>query len=101
MRWSLLVMLIVISACSRVENNFVVEDEQDRVVEAKLVLCGSETPFKRMGERLEASRTIDCEGSGYIRLHYALGEEHECPVGYVTPGLETTFTYQATESGCR
>ena len=38
MRWSLLVMLIVISACSRVENNFVVEDEQDRVVEAKLVL---------------------------------------------------------------
>ena len=92
---------IVLSACSRVENSFVVKDEQKAVAAAKLVLCGWETPLQRTGARLAVSKAIDCEGSGHIRLRYASGDEHDCPVGYVTPGAKQTFTYRATETGCK
>ena len=93
-------MLIALSACSRVENSFVVKDEQRSVAAAKLVLCGSETPLRRRGGQLAVSTVIECEGSGHITLSYASGEEYGCPVGYVTPGAVQSFTYRATESGC-
>ena len=100
MRQLALVMALVLSACSMVENSFVVEDEQNAVVAATLVVCGSETPLRRGGERLVVSKRISCEGSGHIRLRYASGAEHDCPVGYVTPGAPQNFTYRATETGC-
>jgi hypothetical protein len=94
-------MAIVLSACSKVENSFVVEDEQNAVVAATLVVCGSETPLRRRGERLAVSKRIRCEGSGHISLRYASGAQHDCLVGYVTPGAPQNFTYRATEAGCR
>lgn len=101
MRCIALAIPLVLSACSTVENTFVVEDEQKSIVAATLVLCGSVTPLQRRGDRLVVSQSIDCEGSGHIRLRYASGDEHNCPVGYVTPGAEQNFTYRATEIGCR
>lgn len=95
-----MILPLVLSSCSKVENAFVVEDENRSVVEAKLVLCGTETPLPRTGERLAVSKTIGCEGSGRIRLRYASGDEHECIVGYVIPGAVQSFTFRATESGC-
>ena len=101
MRWLTFAILGALSACSpRVENAFVVEDEQNAVATAKLTLCGSETPLQRQGERLAVRKSIDCEGSGHVTLRYATGDEHDCAVGYVTPGAEQNFKYQATAKGC-
>ena len=100
MRWLAFAIPLGLSACSGVQNTFVVEDEQRAVVDAKLVLCGAETPLRRTGERLVARTDIDCEGSGRITLHYASGDEHDCIVGYVTPNAMQSFTYRATEKGC-
>ena len=100
MKWLAFTIPVALSACSRVENTFVVEDEQRAVVAAKLVLCGAETPLQRTGGRLAVSKAIDCEGSGRIRLSYASGGEHDCIVGYVTPGAVQSFTYRASEKGC-
>ena len=100
MKWLAFAIPIVLTACSRVENSFGVEDEQRTVVAAKLVLCGAETPLQRTGERLAVNKAIDCEGSGRIALRYASGDEHDCVVGYVTPGAVQSFTYRATENGC-
>jgi hypothetical protein len=100
MRWLVFAIPIFLSACSRVENSFVVKDEQRAVVAAKLVLCGRETPLIRTGDGFAVSRAIDCEGSGRITLRYASGDEHECIVGYVTSGAMQSFTYRATEEGC-
>ena len=100
MRWLAFSLLVALSACSRVENTFVVEDEQHAVVTATLFLCGSETPLQRTGERLAVSKAIDCEGSGRITLRYASGGKHVCIVGYVTPGAVQNFAYRASENGC-
>jgi hypothetical protein len=83
-----------------VENSFVVEDQQQAVITAKLLLCGEETPFRRVGGRLAVSKVIDCEGGGHISLRYASGNEHDCPVGFVTPAAKQSFTYRATAKGC-
>ncbi len=77
-----------------------VEDEQRAVVAATLLLCGEEAPLQRSGGRLSVSKAIDCEGGGRIALRYASGSEHDCIVGYVTPGVVQSFTYRATENGC-
>ena len=100
MRWLALVIPIIVSACSRVENTFVVADEQKIVAAAELTLCGAEVPLQRSGGRLTVSKVIDCEGSGRIRLRYASGGEYDCIVGYVTPGAVQNFTFRATKSGC-
>ncbi len=78
-----------------------VEDEKRAVVAANLLLCGEETPLRRSGGRLSVSKTIECEGSGRIVLRYATGSEHDCPVGYVTPGAVQSITYRASEKGCK
>ena len=95
MRWIALAIPIALSACSRVENTFVVEDEQRAVATAKLVLCGTETPLRRIGGRLMVSKAIDCEGSGRITLRYASGGVRDCNVGYVTPGMVQSFANAA------
>ena len=78
-----------------------VEDEQRAVVAANFLLCGEETPLRRSGGRLSVSKTIECEGTGRIVLRYATGSEHDCTVGYVTPDTVQSFTYRATEKGCK
>ena len=93
-------MIIALSACSKVENTFVVSDEEKRVTEANLLLCGTATPLRRNGNQLSVGAEINCEGAGRITLRYASGEEYNCIVGYVTPGLVQNFTYRATEKGC-
>lgn len=95
-----LVILALISACSKVENSFVVIDEAGIVVTASLDLCGSAIPLQRDGDRLIAIKAIACEGSGKIVLRYTSGAEQECTVGYVTPGAAQSFEFRATEEGC-
>ena len=92
--------IILLSACSKTENTFIVVDEQRRVAEANLMLCGSERPLRRSGNQLAVSADIECEGDGRITLRYASGEKHDCIVGYVTPGALQSFTYRATQEGC-
>jgi hypothetical protein len=100
MRWLAFALLLALSACSKVENTFVVEDEESAVLAANLVLCGTETPLQRTGGQLAVSKAIDCEGSGRITLRYASGGQHDCIVGYVTPGAGQSFAYRATANGC-
>jgi hypothetical protein len=100
MKRGLTMMLLSLSACSRVGNSFVVEDGLRLVEEATLELCGSEVLLIRAGDHLAVSKTITCEGSGRIALRYSSGAEHYCPVGYVTPGAVQTFRYTAMENGC-
>jgi hypothetical protein len=92
--------LLTLVACSAAENTFTVEDEKGAVTAADLVMCGSTTPLQRSDGRLSVSKPIDCEGEGRIRLTYASGHERECPVGYVTPGLEQDFRFRASETEC-
>ncbi|WP_427964135.1 hypothetical protein [Altererythrobacter sp.] len=100
MKWLAISITLALFACSKVENTFAIEDEEQAVVEATLLLCGEETPLRRIGGRLSVSKTIDCEGSGRIILRYASGSEQICTVGYVTPGAVQSFTYRATDKGC-
>ncbi len=100
MRFLALALLVVLSACSKVDNTFVVNDAKRSVTSADLELCGSIIPLRRSGDRLSAVASIDCEGSGRINLLYATGVEHECMVGYVTPGAVQSFEFRATEAGC-
>lgn len=100
MKWLILLITLALSACSNVENTFEVEDEQQAVVAATLILCGEETPLRRTGGRLTVSKAIQCEGSGHITLRYASGSEKSCTVGYVTPALKQSIYYRATEKGC-
>ncbi|MWV27719.1 hypothetical protein GRF63_07355 [Erythrobacter sp. GH3-10] len=100
MKWLVFVLPLALPACSRVENTFVVEDEQRAVVAANLLLCSEETPLRRSGGRFSVSKAIDCEGSGRIALRYASGSEHDCAIDYVTPGAVQSITFRATEKGC-
>lgn len=93
-------ILITLSACSRVENSFVVIDQQNLVSKAMLVLCGTQYPLQRTGARLVVRKPVTCEGSGHITLHFVSGDEHDCIVGYVTPGMAQSFVYRATPKGC-
>ncbi|HKC03070.1 MAG TPA: hypothetical protein VKC17_07180 [Sphingomicrobium sp.] len=93
--------LLTLAACSRAENTFIVEDEQQSVTAGSLVLCGSTTPLQRLDGRLSVSKRIGCEGHGYIRLTYKSGREWDCPVGYVTPGAKQDFKFRATEADCQ
>lgn len=90
-----------LASCSRVENTFTVEDEGKAVAVADLVLCGSETPLKRVDGRFVVSKPIRCEGDGYIRLTYSSGQEKECRIGYVTPGAKQNFRFRAGEAKCQ
>jgi len=100
MRLLALLSITAITACTQAENGFVVEDQQQRVETATLVLCGSETPLRRKGDQLEVSKVVQCEGEGRIKLRYSSGDEHECVVGYVTPGAVQNFAFNATDNGC-
>lgn len=86
--------------CSRVESTFTVEDEGGAVAVADLVLCGLETPLKRVDGQFAVSKPIKCEGDAYIRLTYGSGQERECRIGYVTPGIKQDFKFRAGESKC-
>lgn len=97
MRSLALPVLLTLASCSAVENTFTVEDEQGSVRSANLVLCGSTTPIQRQGGRFTASEPINCEGSGYIQVTYAAGDQRNCPVGYVTPGSTQVFAFRASE----
>lgn len=100
MRFFGLSVLAILSACSRGENRFVVEDDQSLVIAANIELCDSVVPMDRTGDRFIGSVAINCEGSGHIKLRYASGDEHDCLIGYVTPGIIQSITYQATAQGC-
>lgn len=93
-------LLLICWSCTRIENTFVVKDEAKLVTSATLTLCGKDTPLRRGGDRFGGGKVIDCEGSGRIRLRYASGQEHDCTVGYVTPGAVQSFTFRATATGC-
>jgi hypothetical protein len=92
--------LLALVGCSAVENTFTVADEKKAVKAADLILCGSTTPLQRLNGRFSVSKPIDCEGSGHIRLTYALGREQTCAVGYVMPGAKQDFRFLATEAEC-
>lgn len=81
-------------------NVFVVKDDMQNVAEATLVICGTEETLHRYGNALSLHKASDCEGSGYVRLRYANGDEHDCPVGYVTPAAAQRFEYHALAGGC-
>ncbi|WP_416907145.1 MAG: hypothetical protein ACMVO5_08800 [Polymorphobacter sp.] len=100
MRMLAILSFATISACTKVENGFVVEDQQRRVETATLVLCGSETPLRRRGDQVTISKVIECEGDGQIELQYFSGDAYQCIVGYVTPGAAQDFNYHAMETGC-
>lgn len=100
MKWIALAIPIVVSACSMVEDTFVVADDKKIVAAAELTLCGEHVSLQRSGGQLIIRKAIDCEGSGRIRLRYASGAKHDCIVGYVTPNAGQNFRFRATESGC-
>jgi hypothetical protein len=93
--------LSLLVSCSQVENTFTVEDEGRAVAVADLVLCDATTPLKRVDGPFAVSKSISCEGEGYIRLTYASGQERECRIGYVTPGAKQDFKFRAGEAECQ
>jgi hypothetical protein len=101
MRSLALAALVVLPACSAVENRFTVDDERRAVTAAKLVLCGSETPLQLKDGQFSVRRRIDCEGRGHIRLTYAAGYERDCSIGYVTPGTASDWMFRASAVGCQ
>ena len=92
--------LFALAACSAGENTFTIDDEKGTVAAANLVLCGSTTPLRRVDGRFTLRKSVDCEGSGYIRLTYATGADRDCPIGYVTPGAAQDFRFRASEAAC-
>jgi hypothetical protein len=93
--------LFALAACSAVENTFTIDDDKGTVTGANLVLCGSTTPLRRVDGRFILRKSVNCEGSGYIRLTYATGDKRDCPVGYVTPGAAQDFRFRAGEAACK
>lgn len=101
MKWLTFAVLLALTACARVEDVFVVRDDQKLVEEATLDLCGVEITLARLGEQFVGRKAIDCEGSGQVKLRYTTGKKHECIVGYVTPGAGQHFSFRATKKGCQ
>ncbi len=101
MRVTLPLLFSVIAGCSDVENTFQVEALDGQPEAAVLSLCGSETALRQEGRMFSGSRAIDCEGSGQIRLGYADGTTVECPIGYVTPGAEQRWRFEARNRQCQ
>jgi hypothetical protein len=93
-------LLLIVPSCASVENSFIVSDDAKVVESATLKLCGRDTPLRRTDRRFDARQAINCEGSGSIRLRYASGDEHDCTIGYVTPGGDQSFKFRATPTGC-
>lgn len=93
-------LAISLAACSGAESTFSVKDEHGLVTAARLELCGSEASLQRRNGQFTARKTVDCESSGRIRLTHASGAQHDCLIGYVTPGAEQDWTFRATGSGC-
>ena len=90
--------LFALAGCSLPSgNSFTVADENAVLRSAQLVLCSTTIPLERHDGRFTATRQIDCEGSGYILLTEASGEQRQCVVGYVTPGAKQEFTFQESE----
>ncbi len=101
MRWTPLLLVVMVWGCSRVQNDFRVEGQRQLASSATLSLCGSEMALEREGAHFIGSRVIDCEGSGHIRLRYKDGKVVDCPVGYVTPGSELDYRFRAEPSYCQ
>jgi hypothetical protein len=99
MRWALLLLVLVLSGCSR--NTFEVEDSKSLVRSATLRLCGSETPLERSGASFKLSRSIRCEADGDIVLTYQNGAPQHCIVGYVTPNMPQDFRFRAEQASCQ
>ena len=91
---------IILLSCERVGNNFIVHSPSGDVMSAELQLCRKSQPLIQHGNSFKGQMAISCEGSGKIVVRLKDGTETRCPVGYVTPGMESTFEYVIKDGAC-
>lgn len=97
----LLLLLCLISGCSRVDNTFAISDPGGNVASAELRLCGSQSELGRSGHQFSGKRRVTCEGSGEILVQLSDGRETSCRIGYVTPRAEQDFSFVVEDAQCR
>jgi hypothetical protein len=91
---------VLLTACFNATNYFNVRDPSGEVVSAELQLCRKSKPLIQHGDSFKGQMGISCEGSGKIVVRLKDGTETRCPVGYVTPGMESTFEYVIKDGAC-
>ncbi len=94
----LLILPLLVTACSGAVNTFEVNVPEP--ASAELQLCGQRTSLERSGENLVATRRISCEGHGAIVVRIPKKPTIKCTVGYVTPGVEQNFRYEVHNGRC-
>ena len=84
---------LLLIGCQRVDNYFTVHSPSGEIASAELQLCQKNQLLVQDGLTFKGQMAINCEGAGKIVVRLKNGRETNCPVGYVTPGMETTFEY--------
>ncbi len=97
----LILGVLSLISCSRINNEFVVVDQNDVVTLAEVRLCGKHQQLSKFDAEFRGSMPITCEGEGIILLRLADGSETRCHIGYFTPGLEQTFQFTLEGGHCR
>ncbi len=91
---------LLLIGCQRVNNYFSVQSPSGEIASAELQLCRKNQLLVQSGSSFKGKMAINCEGAGKIVVNLRDGRETSCPVGYVTPSMETTFEYVIKGGEC-
>lgn len=98
---SVTISIVLLTACQRVDNEFIIHDQKGEVSSAELRLCGKRIQLAKSDGKVRETMAITCEGSGSIVVRLSNGSITTCPIGYVTPGGRQTLDYEIRNGECR
>ncbi len=88
-------------SCSGTSARFVVDVGDSDPVNATIELYGEAEQMTRSENEFAATRTIDRDGSGTIRIFYDYSDTIECDIGYVTSGMSENWEFAIEDGECR
>ena len=99
--WAILISSLLLGACSRTENHFIVEDPDSQIARADVLLCGRKVRLSNEVAQYIGKAEVDCEGEGTLSIQLKDGATVSCKVGYVTPGAIQAFHFALEGRECR
>lgn len=97
----MLQFLLVVAACSPTGDYFSVIDTDDSIGSVEVHICEEVFELPEREVRFSDHISIDCEGSGEVRVRMKDGREITCIIGYVTPGASQHFGFEINEGECQ
>lgn len=91
---NMLPIFILLNSCHLSYSEFVITIHSKNINSESILICGKLIPLNLSGNGVVGRRfSIKCEGSVSINLIMKNGNNTNCKIGYITPGMDKIHYY--------